>query len=285
MASSPNFKRIYEGLKIIAKSAATSVGLGEFEVSSVTSKVSYHNGTTSSPVVTEDHTATLTNKSLSGLSNTITQLDNNSISNNAGIQLSKLQTVNPGDILIGTTGSGVITATPISGKIVITSTGQTSINPADLLVDTDIDPSANISRTKLLVGTPNVILANDGFGIMNETTVTPADLEVAAGDSILTTVTLVNNATTDFIVTPHATNNVLHIKYSIKRDSTYEAGLITVITDGTNSSIAQGGVVTIGDVGVTISVLASGANLNVRGTATNTGLDATIKFKQVKWLS
>jgi len=59
-----NFKKFWAGLKIVAKATSTSDSLGDMEVSSSTSKLSFHNGTSNSPVVTESHTATLTNKTL-----------------------------------------------------------------------------------------------------------------------------------------------------------------------------------------------------------------------------
>lgn len=60
-----NFKTIFNGLKVKAKSLLVSDTMGEIEVDSSTGKLNYHNGSTRSPAVTETHTATLTNKNLS----------------------------------------------------------------------------------------------------------------------------------------------------------------------------------------------------------------------------
>lgn len=77
------FRRFFSGIKIIAKTPLTASGLGDLEVDSVASKLNFHNGTSESPVVTEAHTATLTNKTISGSANTITNIGTSSISPNA----------------------------------------------------------------------------------------------------------------------------------------------------------------------------------------------------------
>ena len=59
-----NYKKIDDGLRIKAKATLTSDTNGELETSSSTHKTYLHNGTSSSPLVTEAHTATLTNKTL-----------------------------------------------------------------------------------------------------------------------------------------------------------------------------------------------------------------------------
>jgi hypothetical protein len=59
-----NFRKILEGLRIIPKSTPTASEKGDLEVSTSTGKISYHDGTSESPLVTEAHTATLTNKTL-----------------------------------------------------------------------------------------------------------------------------------------------------------------------------------------------------------------------------
>lgn len=68
-----NFRRFLQGIGIVPKSSTTVDSMGEMEVLSSDGKVHYHNGTTASPVVTEAHTATLTNKSLTD--NSVTFVD------------------------------------------------------------------------------------------------------------------------------------------------------------------------------------------------------------------
>lgn len=57
-----NFKVFWQGLRIKPKTASTADSKGDLEVIDSTGKLGYHNGSTVSPVVTESHTATLTNK-------------------------------------------------------------------------------------------------------------------------------------------------------------------------------------------------------------------------------
>lgn len=53
--------------------------LGEIRVDSADNKLKYHNGSSESAAVTEDHTATLTNKVISGGNNTITAVDGDNV--------------------------------------------------------------------------------------------------------------------------------------------------------------------------------------------------------------
>ena len=70
-----NFKTIRNGVKLKAKSILTSDTKGEMEVDETSGKLQYHNGTSRSPVVTEAHTATVTNKTIDADNNTISNLE------------------------------------------------------------------------------------------------------------------------------------------------------------------------------------------------------------------
>lgn len=70
-----NFKKIWEGLTLVPKTSSTADSLGEIEVLDSDNKVRFHNGTSSSPVVTEAHSATLTNKGINADNNTISELE------------------------------------------------------------------------------------------------------------------------------------------------------------------------------------------------------------------
>lgn len=80
-----NFRKLVEGLNLVPKSASTADSMGDLDVSSADGKLYYNNGTSSSPVVTESGTATLTNKTIVAGSNTITGLTNANLSGSAGI--------------------------------------------------------------------------------------------------------------------------------------------------------------------------------------------------------
>lgn len=66
-----NFKKFWEGVNLKPKSTSTADSLGDLEVDISSSKMKFHNGSSLSPVVTEAHAATLTNKTISGASNTV----------------------------------------------------------------------------------------------------------------------------------------------------------------------------------------------------------------------
>lgn len=84
------FFKIWTGLKLVAKTVLTNDSLGDVEVSSSTNKAYLHNGTTSSPFVTEAHTAALTNKSIDADTNTITNIENADIKALAAIDATKI---------------------------------------------------------------------------------------------------------------------------------------------------------------------------------------------------
>lgn len=69
-----NFKKIFEGLGIFPKTTSTVSAAGELDFDTTSDKLNLHNGTSSSPVVTEDHAATLTQKEISGDDNNITDV-------------------------------------------------------------------------------------------------------------------------------------------------------------------------------------------------------------------
>jgi hypothetical protein len=84
-----------------------------------TTKLEYHNGTTSSPVVTESHTATLTNKTLSG--NTATNL----ISGSGTLTLPTSGTItvpNGTDTLVGKATTDTLTNKTLTSPIIDTPT-------------------------------------------------------------------------------------------------------------------------------------------------------------------
>lgn len=70
-----NYKKFFVGLKIVPKTSTTSDSKGDLEVLDSTSKLSYHNGTSNSPVLTEAHSATVTNKLIDADDNTISDLE------------------------------------------------------------------------------------------------------------------------------------------------------------------------------------------------------------------
>lgn len=85
-----NIKKFLKAIGLVPKSTSEIDTQGELEVLNTDGKLRYHNGTTVSPVVTESHAATLTNKTIDADQNTITNIENADIKAAAGIEESKL---------------------------------------------------------------------------------------------------------------------------------------------------------------------------------------------------
>lgn len=175
-----SFKKFWNGIKIKGKTASTSDSLGDIEVSSSTNKISFHNGTTNSPMVTEAHAASLTNKAIDADSNTITNIENADIKAAAAIDATKIangsvsstefqyldgvtsaiQTQLNGKIGTALTsahiyvgnGSNVATDVAVSGDVTTDNTGNFQI-ASGVIVNADINASAAIDATKIANGT------------------------------------------------------------------------------------------------------------------------------------
>lgn len=99
-----------------------------------------------------------------------------------------------------------------------------------------------------------------------------------------TEVTLTDNTTDQVVATwVVATYDVIHIDYSIKRSTAYEAGQLKIISDGSTAAIADGGIASLGDPGVTFTVDIDGTNLRLLSTTTSTGANASMQYVELKW--
>lgn len=86
-------KSIETGLRLVPISISGSSVLGDLEVSSISSKITFHNGSTASPIVTEAHAATLTVKTIVVANNTITTAASGNLSaTELNAALAELQT-------------------------------------------------------------------------------------------------------------------------------------------------------------------------------------------------
>lgn len=222
-----NYKKIETGVNVVPKSASTSDALGDVEVLSSTNKASFHNGSSASPIVTEAHSATLTNKTIDADSNTITNIDNADIKTGAAIDRSKLATatadtvavndasgnltplaLTSAQVIVGN-ASGVPTATSVTGDVTISNTGVTAI-AANVIVDGDISTSADITRTKLAPGTADHVLINDGTGeISSEANLAVSRGGTGAGTLASNNVLLGNGTSALQTVAPGTSGNVL----------------------------------------------------------------------------
>lgn len=155
-----NFRKFLDGIRVIPKTTSTANEKGELDVTDSTGKLNYHNGTSSSPVVTEAHSATLTNKTLENaiiLGNTsadalrITQTG-------SGNALLVEDSTNPDatPFVINASGNvGIGTASPAARLEVENGTGvRTSYNANadDLAIDGPANTGITISSANNAIG-------------------------------------------------------------------------------------------------------------------------------------
>lgn len=85
-----NFRKFFEGIGIRPKATSTADLQGEMDVTSSDGKLNYHNGTSSSPVLTEAHAAPVTNKTIDADLNTISNIGEAELADNA-VATAKIQ--------------------------------------------------------------------------------------------------------------------------------------------------------------------------------------------------
>lgn len=86
-------KRFIEGIQLTPKAVNTNAVLGDMEVNSATGKLNFYTGSINDPVVTEATAATLTNKTINGPDNTITNIVNANLSGSAAITNANLNSM------------------------------------------------------------------------------------------------------------------------------------------------------------------------------------------------
>ena len=87
------------------------------------------------------------------------------------VALSKLATVTDGQVLLGTTTTGVVTATTVSGDVTIAGDGVTAIGTG-VIVDADVNAYAAIAHSKLANATAGqILLGTTTTGVVTATTI------------------------------------------------------------------------------------------------------------------
>lgn len=186
-----NIRQILEALRLVPVSTTAISAKGEMEVLDSSGKLNYHNGTTASPAVTEAHTATLTNKTLTG--NTAANL----ISGSGTTVLNTTGTVtlpNATDTLVGKATTDTLTNKTISGNtatnlvsgsgtLTLNTTGTVTVpNATDTLVGkatTDTLTNKTLSgntATNLISGSGTLTLNTSGTITVPNGTTTLAGL-------------------------------------------------------------------------------------------------------------
>ena len=195
-------------------------------------------------VVRTSDTGTVTSTMLAD--GTVMNIDINA---SAGIAHSKLADASPGQVLLGTTTTGVITATALSGDVTITGGGVTSIG-SGVIVNADISAAAAISHSKLASLTSGNILVGNGSNVPTAVAVT--------GD-----VTISNAGVTAIgagVIVNADINSSAAIAHSKLANATAGQVLLGTTTTGVVTATTVSGDVTIDGAGVT--AIGSGVIVN-----------------------
>lgn len=182
----------------------------------------------------------------------------------------------------GATGSVVGTT---DTQVLANKTIDAASNTISNIANANISASAAIAKSKLAAGTASRVEVTDGTGLLTESAITSTELTYLDDVEALTSATCTDNTSNEVIASwAVASFSVIHISYSLKRSTAYEAGTISLVSDGSSAAIAQSGA-GIGTSGITFSADVSAGSLRLLSTATATGNNATFKYKLQKWLA
>jgi hypothetical protein len=192
---STNSFKVRKSLQLVPESGTSQLSeQGDIGYDSTDDKVKTHDGSSIHKVVTEDQSATLTNKSIDADNNTITNIDNADIKSGAAIDRTKLASGTNNHVLINN-GSGVMsseaqldktrggtgissTATfPASGTVVTEAGSATLTNKT---INGNDNTVTNVSLTTGVTGT--LPIANGG----TNATSLPAGAAYSSGTALTT---------------------------------------------------------------------------------------------------
>lgn len=175
-----SFRKFLEGLRIVPKTTSTASEQGDLDVTTAAGKLNYHNGTSASPVVTEAHQATLTNKTLtSPVLNTPTA---DTITGIAGGALT-VQSASNQNLSLQAQGTGTVQleSLTVDGSTV---TGVTSITGGASTLT--VQSASNQQLTVQSQGSGNLSLQAAGTGVVQLESLTIDGNTVTGGASALT---------------------------------------------------------------------------------------------------
>lgn len=165
---------------------------------------------------------------------------NGDINASAAIAHSKLANASAGQILLGTTTTGVVTATTVSGDVTINGAGVTAIG-SGVIVNADINASAAISLSKLASGSSAQVILGNATGVPTYTTVSG---DVTIGNTGVTAITANTIVNADI-------NTSAAIAYSKLATATPGQLLLATTTSGIITATTVSGDVTLSSAGVT----------------------------------
>ena len=185
-----NFRKFIEGLRIVPKAASTASEKGDLDVTLSDGKLNYHNGTSAYPIVTEEHSATLKNKTIDADSNTISNIENDNIKVGADIERAKLAagtasavivndasgvlsdlSLTSAQIIVGD-ASGIPTAVDISGDITLADDGAVTVDEVGGKLAGEIATSVDDTQAATELATADTLVKRDGSGDFASKTIT-----------------------------------------------------------------------------------------------------------------
>ena len=161
-----NFRKFLEGLRIVPKAASTASEKGDLDVESGSGKLNYHNGSTASPVVTEDHASQGANRLKSK------DLDDATIAIVDSTDTSKKILFNAGGT--ASTSTTITAAQTVSRVITLPDATDTLVGLAtsDVLTNKTIDGDSNtlqdigLGSLKTVLADANKVLRRDAAGVV-----------------------------------------------------------------------------------------------------------------------
>ena len=181
---------------------------------------------------------TVTSENISNLS-----IVNDDVSASAAIAHTKLANATAGQVLLGTTTTGVVTATTVSGDVTITGAGVTAIG-SGVIVDADVSPTAAIGRGKIAdmsidtkTGNYTLVLTDANKLIeMNITSTAntvsvPTDASIAFPIGTQINITQYGTGKTQILAVTSGTTSIRSTPGSYLRDRYSSATLIKRATD------------------------------------------------------
>jgi len=160
-------RKLLQGIGLIPVPTTAVDAMGEAEVLSSNGKLNYHNGTSASPVVTEAHSSTLTNKSIDADTNTITNIENADIKAAAAIAVNKLAAVTASRA-VASDASGFLTASAT------TSTELGYVSGVTSAIQTQIDAKASSTLTDAHILVGNVSNVASDVAVSGDISITNA---------------------------------------------------------------------------------------------------------------